>query len=148
MANVNSLTSDELRGHGPLVSVVIPAKNEEERLPVTLNALRSIMDREYQNLEIVIGVGISKDDTQRIAQYLANVVVSVGVGPSLARNQAARAASGEILVFLDADARPLPGTISRIVEVTDSNTVGTCALRPDVVNWRLLLPAKEECLIQ
>jgi len=120
----------------PQVSVVIPALNEAERLPGTLRALRTIREREYPKLEIVVGVGPSFDQTEAIARELGDVVVNVGLGPSRARNEAARVASGDIIVFLDADAKPLPGAIRRIADCTSKNVVGTCTMRPDVVNWK------------
>jgi len=120
----------------PLVSIIIPALNEEEYLPRTLNGLRAIRNTEYPWIEIIVAVGPSTDATRKIARSLADVVVEVDVGPSIARNAGAKMARGSILVFLDADALILPGAISRIVDAAKPLTVGTCAMRPDVRNIR------------
>ncbi len=140
-------TSNEIGTVSPAptrVSVIIPAKNEERCLAQTLRALRSIRAEEYPYLEIVVGVGPSNDQTHEIARTYADRVVDVGEGPSRARNEAARCASGDVFVFLDADAVPRAGAIDRIVQAlrAKGHVVGTCAMCPDVVNWKSLALAK------
>lgn len=142
-AGGGNLTEASLQGHRPLVSVVIPAKNEEEVLPGTLQALQTIRAQEFGSLDIVVGVGDSEDGTEQIALELADKVVRVGLGPSRARNQAAAIAEGEILIFLDADAKPLPGAIKRIVEMTALKAEGTYEGYQDVVSGEPPLLQKE-----
>jgi glycosyltransferase involved in cell wall biosynthesis len=113
--------------------------NEEEYLPRTLNGLRAIRNTEYPWIEIIVAVGPSTDATRKIAQSLADVVVEVDVGPSIARNAGAEEARGSVLVFLDADALPLPGAITRIAREAISQTVGTCRMQPDVYKIRSVL---------
>jgi len=126
------------------VSVIIPARNEERCLEDTLRSLQNIRKHEYPNLEIIVGVGPSKDGTHEIACVYADRVVNVGEGPSRARNEAGWCASGEILVFLDADAVPLAGAIREIVKAMErgGHAVGTCAMCPDVSNWKSLALAR------
>lgn len=132
------------------VSMIIPAKNEERCLTQTLRALRSIKAEEYPHLEIVVGVGASNDRTHEIARTYADRVVDVGEGPSRARNEAARCASGDVFVFLDADAVPLAGAIDRIVHAlgAEGHVVGTCAMYPDVLNWKSLALAKMKNVVR
>ena len=120
----------------PKVSIIIPAKNEEKYLFKTLTYLLRIKEKEYSNLEIIVGVSPSIDRTKEIAQKYADKAVEVGLGPSKARNEAFLHSTGEIIIFLDADSIPLPGTISEIAKKVKVNTIGTCAVRPDSDTWK------------
>jgi glycosyltransferase involved in cell wall biosynthesis len=139
-ASMSIQPADELKmiqtTQAPLVSIIIPALNEEEYLPRTLNGLRAIQNTEYPWIEIIVAVGPSTDATRKIARSLADVVVEVDVGPSIARNAGAEKARGSVFVFLDADALPLPGAITRIANATIPQTVGTCTMQPDVYRIR------------
>jgi glycosyltransferase involved in cell wall biosynthesis len=136
VASQGSLQEPNRQQEAPLVSVIIPALNEEEYLPRTLARLIELRDTEYPHIEIVVAVGPSTDKTEDIARTLGDVVVNVGIGPSTARNAAAKRASGSVLVFLDADAMPLPSAIRRIAEETTPLTVGTCSMQPDTYRIR------------
>lgn len=120
----------------PLVSIIIPALNEEEYLPRVLKRIHAIRNTEYPWIEIIVAVGPSTDATLKIARSLSDIVVEVDVGPSIARNAGAKMARGSVLVFLDADALLLPGAIGRIVDAATPRTVGTCAMRPDIPRIR------------
>lgn len=126
------------------MSVVVAAKNEEEVLPGTLQVLRAIRAQEFGSLEIVVGVGDSEDRTEQIALELADKTVPVGLGPSRARNQAAAVAEGQILVFVDAETRPVRGAITRIMEMAASIAQGTYARHQDGVSEELPLLQEDE----
>jgi glycosyltransferase involved in cell wall biosynthesis len=87
---------------GPvMISVVIPARNEEEFLPATIEALKA---QSYRNFEIIVVANGCQDRTADIARDLNCRVFEFGdrgLGP--ARNHGGREAHGQILVFLDAD---------------------------------------------
>lgn len=59
---------DELPNETPLVSIGIPVYNGENFLG---DALRSIVDQTYENLEIVIGDNASSDETETICREFA-----------------------------------------------------------------------------
>lgn len=89
---------------GPLVSVIIPAYNEEAYLPATLAALAN---QTYANIEVVVVDNLSTDDTVGVAQAAgARVVMNSEYNISMSRNMGAAAAQGGILLFLDADTVP------------------------------------------
>lgn len=89
---------------GPLVSVIIPAYNEENYLPAVLSALPN---QTYDNLEVIVVDNLSEDRTVEIARNMgALVVTNPEYNLSLSRNMGAAAASGQIFVFLDADTIP------------------------------------------
>lgn len=87
-----------------MLSIIIPTLNEEKILERTLQNLRELQGMEY---EIIVSDGRSSDKTLPIARQLADKVVvyrgqerqTIGQG----KNLGAAAATGEYLVFIDAD---------------------------------------------
>ena len=83
-----------------MISVVIPALNEEKALPVTLRALF----RQVGLFEVILVDGGSHDDTVRIAGTWPSIqVLRAPRGRAAQMNAGARAARGEWLLFLHAD---------------------------------------------
>mgnify|MGYP001389475037 CR=1 FL=1 len=82
-----------------MLSVVIPAFNEEKLLPLLLESLRT---QAFQDFEVIVADADSKDKTEEIAKAWGCKVIKGG-SPSAGRNRGAKAAKGEILVFLDSD---------------------------------------------
>jgi len=83
-----------------MLSIIIPTLNEEKYLPVLLSSLRN------QNLkepyEIIVADAGSKDKTVEMARSYGSKVVKGGL-PARGRNEGAKNASGDLLLFLDAD---------------------------------------------
>ena len=106
------------------VTVVIPAYNAEPFLPA---ALESIASQSYDDWDVVVADDASTDRTSTIVEEHGarfRVVRSeVNEGPAGARNRALAQASGELVVFLDADDRVLPRYLDRMVELYDDNCV-------------------------
>ena len=103
----------------PQVSVLIPVYNAEQTLAPVLEALyRSA----FKDFEVVIVHDHSTDNTAEVLTSLADrypfrlVEFPENLGVSKARNAAAAAAHGEILLFIDADCVVLPETIGRCVD--------------------------------
>lgn len=119
-----------------MLSIVIPAKNEENYLPKLLD---SIKKQDYKDYEVIVADGGSTDNTKKIARkYGCRVVVGKKKGsPSIERNKGARKAKGDVLLFLDADVRLTDGFLSGIVEnISEKNLdVGSCFFRPYDGNW-------------
>ncbi len=107
------------------ISVIIPAYNDAHKLERTLFVLHELRNNEYANLEIIVAVRPSTDATAKVARQFADVVVDGGF-PSTGRNAGITAATGEVYIFLDADTRPGPGTLSAIAHACDTNTIGSC----------------------
>ncbi len=108
---------------GPLLSVIIPARNESGTLATVVGSLRAST---YQPLEILIVDDRSTDDTaaQAAAFAAADPRIRLIEGDALpdgwfgkpwACVQGARAATGEILVFTDADTRHAPDLLAHAV---------------------------------
>jgi hypothetical protein len=91
----------------PSVSIVIPARNEADRLPTTLRNLRLAMPSwsGVGRCEIIVVDDASADRTAIEAKPWADRIIigdrHAGKGKSLERG--VRAASGDIALFLDAD---------------------------------------------
>jgi rSAM/selenodomain-associated transferase 2 len=83
-----------------VISIVIPALNEEKALPATLQALF----RQPGAYEVILVDGGSRDDTVRIARTWPSVqVLCAPRGRASQMNAGAQAARGEWLLFLHAD---------------------------------------------
>ena len=91
----------------PQLSVVIPAYNAERTVGTVLEALQA---QEAPPEEIIVVDDGSADDTARVAERLgAHVIRAEGGYAGGARNRGWDVATGEVVVFLDADSVPGPG---------------------------------------
>lgn len=92
------------------LSLVIPAFNEERLLPATLAHLKTgmgIVERRGWSAELVVCDNNSTDRTAELARAAGATVVFEPVNQiARARNAGANAASGDWLVFVDADSSP------------------------------------------
>lgn len=125
----------------PKLSVIIPALNEAAHLPQLLDALKA---QTRPPDEIIVADAGSKDGTAELARERGAQVVPGGM-PGPGRNAGARAASGEILLFLDADVLPPPEFIALgLAEFEEGGyVVATCpteALSDDLTD-RLIMDA-------
>jgi glycosyltransferase involved in cell wall biosynthesis len=85
----------------PRISVILPAKNEAEGLRRTLPGLRELL----AGAEMIVVDDGSTDETAIVSRELGATVLSspYSMGNGAAIKRGARAARGEILVFMDAD---------------------------------------------
>jgi glycosyltransferase involved in cell wall biosynthesis len=89
-----------------MISVIIPAYNEELELSSTLAAIRSAASRAAQPCEVIVVDDASTDATPEIAWQAGAHVISVHRRQiAAARNAGARVAQGKYLFFVDADTR-------------------------------------------
>lgn len=95
----------------PLVSLLVPARNEEENIEC---CLRSLLQQDYPNFEVLALDDSSTDNTLSVMQHLAATdarlrVLSGGplpagwAGKCYACHQLSQQARGEWLLFVDAD---------------------------------------------
>src|SRR5450759_1873023 len=87
-----------------MISIIVPAYNEEALLAGTLRALRVSADAVGAPYEIIVVDDGSTDRTAEIARGHGARVVGVNVRQiGAARNAGAKVAVGDLLVFVDAD---------------------------------------------
>lgn len=102
------------------VSIIIPTYNEEEFLP---DLLTSIQRQYFDDLEVIIADANSVDKTREIAESFGCKIVPGGL-PSVGRNNGAKEAKGELLLFLDADSVLSNNYISSAIEEFELHNLG------------------------
>src|SRR6185437_11223320 len=125
MARSKSLDAESVRppSEPPSVTVIVPARNESRNIAA---CLRSILASSYPRLQVIAVNDHSDDDTAAIARSIATTDPRLTVldnpdlpadwfGKQWACQTGANATSGEILVFMDADARAAPDLLVRSV---------------------------------
>jgi poly-beta-1,6-N-acetyl-D-glucosamine synthase len=120
----------------PLVSIIVPAYNEEK---VIENCLRSIMADQYPNKELIAVDDGSSDGTfalmQRLGDELGITVVSQrNGGKASALNTGIGLSSGEILCMVDADGMFGTTTISELLAGFEHRNVGAVCGNDQPVN--------------
>ncbi len=109
------------------LSIVIPAYNEERLLPATLSAVdraRTVLTARGWDSEVIVCNNNSTDRTALVAQEAGARVVFEPVNQiGRARNTGAAAATGEWIVFIDADSEPSPGLFEDMANAIASGRV-------------------------
>ncbi len=123
-------TKTERAAPARMISVVIPAHNEERYLPRTLQALQR---QNYGWFEVIVVANGCTDRTREVARGKCNrLIVLSQKSLGVARNLGARMARGEILLFLDADTTLEPPALRVIAEeFSNSDAAGTIQGQPD-----------------
>jgi glycosyltransferase involved in cell wall biosynthesis len=113
----------------PQLSIILPAKNEAANLEALLPRLIAL----YPAAEIVIVDDGSTDATAAVCQAypVQRIRHPYSLGNGAAIKTGARAASGQILVFMDADGQHDPADISRLLAKLDEGYAMTVGARRD-----------------
>lgn len=109
------------------VSVVIPAYNEATYIDRLLEALAK---QNFKDFEVIVSDAQSKDGTKEVVDTFKNkfdikLVSAPPHGPSHGRNVGAAKASGDWLLFLDAD-----------VDIYDPDFIGTLLQKTEEKGWK------------
>ena len=122
-----------------LVSVLIPARNEEVNIK---RCLYSLIDQSYKNLEIIVLDDDSDDQTYNIVKDISKNFSSIKLikgerklngwtGKNWACHQLSKFAKGDFLLFIDADTKLQKNTISETVSEMNNNDVDLISLFPN-----------------
>jgi glycosyltransferase involved in cell wall biosynthesis len=125
---------------GPKLSVIIPARNEEKRIQ---DALRSVLKQDYQNIEFIIVNDRSTDRTGAILDQMKLVDSRLRIehltalpqgwlGKNYALYSGARIATGELILFIDADVVLQPSAISKAISYLLMNRLAHLTIGPDI----------------
>ncbi len=109
----------------PIVSIVIPAYNEEEDID---GCVRTLVKQNYKPLEIIFVDDGSKDKTLEILRKYKSIKIlkQDHKGPGAARNFGVSKSKGEIIVFVDADMEFNEDYIEKLVKpILEGKTIGT-----------------------
>jgi chlorobactene glucosyltransferase len=139
--------------HGPLVSVLVPARDEAARIGACLDGLAQ---QSYRRFELIVVDDHSSDGTADVVRGHAGQLPELAIvegaalpagwaGKPWACHQAAERARGELLVFLDADVIPRPGLLAALVARAEARRLDLLTLMPLLrlgsTAERLVLPA-------
>lgn len=122
-----------------MISVVIPVYNEAERIG---NCLESLSKQDYPSFEIIIVDDGSRDNVEYKIKNLESrigkkikFISQEHSGPGEARNRGAQSASGDVLVFVDADMVFDKKFITKLIEpIKKGLAVGTFAKEEMLAN--------------
>lgn len=117
------------------LSILIPARNEEENLPILLTSLKK---QNIQPFEVIVVDDDSEDETAEIAKANGAHVTNFPahqtdwVGKAAACYHGAREAEGDLFLFLDADVYlPESSSLENIIrEYQASETVSVLSIQP------------------
>ncbi len=105
-----------------MLSIIIPAQNEQGYIEACLN---SVKKQPYEDYEIIVVCDSCTDATEKIAKKYTKKVYTINKkNVSAARNFGAGKAKGDVLVFLDADSVIAVNLLHEIDNAIKQNYIG------------------------
>lgn len=125
----------------PLVSVLIPARNEGKNIE---RCIKSLVNQDYPNVEIIVYDDNSEDDTlvklkrlqskyPRLKVYSGKPLPEGWTGKNFACYTLSQYAQGEWLLFTDSDTLHRQGSISSSIIVATDKKAELLSIMPDIV---------------
>lgn len=118
----------------PYVSILIPARNEENNI---INCLNHIQKQDYNHYEVIVCDDDSSDNTFKVASSCHSVKVIKGkplpkdwTGKNWACHQLTNEAKGELYLFIDADVLLEPKALSSAVALMENKKVSMLSCFP------------------
>jgi glycosyltransferase involved in cell wall biosynthesis len=110
----------------PVLSVAIPARDEERYIGRCLESVMRSAERAKQHVEVIVALNQCTDRTREIAEsHGATCVVEDRKSIAAVRNAAVRASNAAAIVTLDADSWMSEGTVGEVIaRVFDDGYVG------------------------
>jgi chlorobactene glucosyltransferase len=129
---------EELYGNTPMVSIIVPMRNEERN---ARQCIESLMSQNYSNFEVIVVDDRSEDDTLKILQEFAskhsNIRLVEGtptperwIGKNHALWQGVREAKGIWFLFLDADTISENHMLPSAIKYAEDNSIDMLSLSP------------------
>lgn len=138
----------------PGLSIIIPTYNGAQRIQ---NTLRAIEDQTVQEIEVIVVVDGSTDNTiellknSRLQFAIFKILSQENRGRAAVRNRGAKEASGDLLIFYDDDMRPVGDSIRKHIEFHQSIQYAICGgnqledlkvLKTDIQRYKAYLSRK------
>lgn len=111
-----------LSNNAPLISVCVPAHNEEKFIGACLDSVKKAAEQLYPAaIELIVCLNRCTDRTEAIARAHGAIIVKEDE-KNIAKitNVAARQARGEIIVTIDADSRMSPNMLLEVVRLLET----------------------------
>jgi len=121
------------------VSVIIPAFNRKKTIR---RAVESVLAQSYKPIELIVVDDGSVDGTaEELSEFGSRlrVIKQPNAGPSAARNTGIRAATGDLVAFLDSDDAWLPEKLARQISLLNQAPQAVCC----ICNATMLYPNGE-----
>lgn len=149
---IKSLGSSPYSSVSPMVSILVPARNEAQNIEGCLN---SLLTQNYEPFEVIALDDESQDTTaeiiNRLSQDNSRLKVLSGqplptdwMGKNWACFQLSQAAQGELILFVDADTRHHPAMLTEAVSTLFATQADLLSGLPrqELITWgeRLTLP--------
>jgi chlorobactene glucosyltransferase len=147
LATFDGLRAAEPPANPPLVSVLVPARNEERSIEACVG---SLLQQDYPHFELLVLDDHSEDRTGEIVRRLFAEFPNVPArlvrgeplpqdwtGKNFACHQLAQTARGDFLLFTDADTKHAPGTVTAAVAYAQRNRAGLVSAWPRLVTGTL-----------
>jgi glycosyltransferase involved in cell wall biosynthesis len=112
----------------PRLSLVIPAYNEQARLPYTLGEIERYVCAERLDCEVIVVDNGSQDATSAVVQQAIHTFPQLRLlrtdrrGKGVAVRTGLLAALGEVVIFADADLSWSVGDVTRFMEMVDARS--------------------------
>jgi len=131
-----------------MISIIIPAYNEEKRLAVSLEKLAVFLRTRSEQFEVIVVDDASKDQTSEVAASFKNKIpnltvmrleVSPFAGKGWAVNKGVLKSKGEVVLFTDADFSTPIEELDKLLEKLGSGfdiAIGSRALDRSLVKQR------------
>lgn len=120
----------------PTLSIVIPAYNEEENVPLLHDAIRKVVDPQNIDVEIIFVNDGSRDRTWEMIQKqvaldprVVGINLKKNCGETAACDAGLRAARGKFVMTMDADLQNDPQDIPAFLKALDTGVDCVCGTR-------------------
>ena len=128
----------------PDISIIIPARNEEQSLPRCIASIRNAASHITSSIETIVVLNRCTDRTREVALELGcRIVEEDAKNLSMIRNAGARAASGQWIITIDADSQMSPNMLAAVQRALNNPSIvgGGVAIIPERFSAGILFTA-------
>jgi glycosyltransferase involved in cell wall biosynthesis len=149
---MNNTDSDQQ----PVLSIIVPAYNEEKRLPATLDRLAQYINQAGESCELIVVDDGSRDNTRQIVrdamkhQPNLRLVENPHSGKAYTVRTGLMQARGQYALHADADLSTPPEEFTKLVDALKAGNdvaIGSRAGRPGAPWYRLLMSTTWRILV-